>query len=239
MGDEGALGDEALVEIVEAFDLEAGELGLDAFGQRDVGDEAAAVDADQVAREGQNVGCHRLTSRDGGASLRGQELNRMTVAYIDPRSGATFPIELPRWCGDDHAPLMITPMRGISRSQIDRGERSLWRYRAAFPVSVERPISMGEGCTPLITKRIAGEDVLLKCEWFMPTGSFKDRGASVMLSVLRQQGITEVLEDSSGNGGAAVSCYAAAGGCGRRSWRPSRPARPRRCRCGRMGRRWS
>jgi threonine synthase len=33
-----------------------------------------------------------------------------------------------------------------------------------------------------------------------------------MLSLLRQQGITHVLEDSSGNGGASVSCYAAAGG---------------------------
>jgi threonine synthase len=53
---------------------------------------------------------------------------------------------------------------------------------------------------------------LLKCEWFAPTGSFKDRGASVMLSLLRAQGVTEVLEDSSGNGGAAVSAYAAAGG---------------------------
>ena len=46
----------------------------------------------------------------------------------------------------------------------------------------------------------------------MPTGSFKDRGASVMLSLLRAQGVSDVLEDSSGNGGAAVSAYAAAGG---------------------------
>jgi threonine synthase len=52
----------------------------------------------------------------------------------------------------------------------------------------------------------------VKCEWFMPTGSFKDRGASVMLSLLRAQGVTNVLEDSSGNGGAAVAAYAAAGG---------------------------
>ena len=54
--------------------------------------------------------------------------------------------------------------------------------------------------------------VLLKCEWFNPTCSFKDRGASVMLSLLRAQGIRHVLEDSSGNGGAAISAYAAAGG---------------------------
>ena len=71
---------------------------------------------------------------------------------------------------------------------------------------------MGEGCTPLIGRTLYGAPALLKCEWFMPTGSFKDRGASVMLSLLRAQGVREVLEDSSGNGGAAVSAYAAAGG---------------------------
>ena len=100
----------------------------------------------------------------------------------------------------------------MRREQIDTRERSLWRYRAALPFQVAQPISMGEGCTPLIAKRLHGGAALLKCEWFMPTGSFKDRGASVMLSLLRAQGITAVLEDSSGNGGAAVAGYAAAGG---------------------------
>jgi threonine synthase len=136
----------------------------------------------------------------------------MDVAYLDPRSGETFPIDTPRWCGADHAPLLLTPLPGITRQSIDRGERSLWRYRAAFPLPVDNPISMGEGCTPLVRRRLHGAEALIKCEWFMPTGSFKDRGASVMLSILRQQGVGAVLEDSSGNGGAAISCYAAAGG---------------------------
>jgi threonine synthase len=66
--------------------------------------------------------------------------------------------------------------------------------------------------TPLIPRTLHGARVLLKCDWMHPTGSFKDRGASVMLSLLRVQGINHVLEDSSGNGGAAVAGYAAAGG---------------------------
>ena len=45
-----------------------------------------------------------------------------------------------------------------------------------------------------------------------PTGSFKDRGASVMVSMLRAQGVSRILEDSSGNGGAAIAAYAAAAG---------------------------
>ena len=44
---------------------------------------------------------------------------------------------------------------------------------------------MGEGCTPLIPRTLHNAPALLKCEWLMPTGSFKDRGASVMLSLLR------------------------------------------------------
>ncbi len=136
----------------------------------------------------------------------------MDAAYVDPRSGETFPLDIPRWCGRDHAPLLITPLPGITRDQIDRTTRSLWRYRASLPFAVVDPITLGEGCTPLVMRRVGGVEVRIKCEWFMPTGSFKDRGASVMLSVLRQQGIEAVLEDSSGNGGAAVSCYAAAGG---------------------------
>jgi threonine synthase len=136
----------------------------------------------------------------------------MPPDYIDPRSGATFPLDLPRWCGPDHAPLLLTPLPGLTRGQIDTATRSLWRYRAAFPLAVDTPISLGEGVTPLIAGMVAGVRVLLKCEWFNPTSSFKDRGASVMLSLLRAQGIGHVLEDSSGNGGAAVSAYAAAGG---------------------------
>lgn len=134
------------------------------------------------------------------------------AAYLDPRTGRTYPLAEPRWCGDGRAPLLLTPLPGIRRDAIRRAERSLWRYAAALPFLPAEPISLGEGCTPLIPRKIAGATALLKCEWFMPTGSFKDRGASVMLSLLRAQGIVSVLEDSSGNGGAAVATYAAAGG---------------------------
>jgi threonine synthase len=135
-----------------------------------------------------------------------------TQSYLDPRSGRTWPLAEPRWCGDGQAPLLLTPRTGISRDEIATGTRSIWRYAAAFPWMPQRPISMGEGCTPLVERALPGGTAQLKCEWFMPTGSFKDRGASVMLSLLRDQGIAAVLEDSSGNGGAAVSAYAAAGG---------------------------
>ena len=73
---------------------------------------------------------------------------------------------------------------------------------------------MGEGLTPLVSRGWGGVPALFKLEWLSPTGSFKDRGASVMLSILRSQGVRKVLEDSSGNGGAAIAAYAAAGDLG-------------------------
>jgi threonine synthase len=135
-----------------------------------------------------------------------------TPRYVEPLSGALYPLDVPRWCSDDRKPLMITPMRGICRDDIDRGVRSLWRYRAALPVEIAKPISIGEGCTPMVEKEWGTLRPFFKLEWFNPTCSFKDRGATVMLSYLRQLGIGAVLEDSSGNGGASVAAYGAAGG---------------------------
>ena len=46
----------------------------------------------------------------------------------------------------------------------------------------------------------------------MPTGSFKDRGAAVLVSWLAEQGVQHVVEDSSGNAGAALAAYCARAG---------------------------
>src|SRR4029078_11988285 len=100
-----------------------------------------------------------------------------------------------------------------SREDIDTRTRSLWRYHAALPVQIDKPITLGEGCTPLVELAWGDLRPHFKLEWFNPTGSFKDRGSAVMLSFLRQIGVDAVLEDSSGNGGSSE--------CGRRSSRHS------------------
>ena len=136
----------------------------------------------------------------------------MSPAYVEPLSGARYPLNVPRWRSDDGRPLMITDLPGIGRADVDAARRSLWRYARALPVEIAHPISMGEGMTPLVERVFRGDRAAFKLEWFAPTGSFKDRGASVMMSALRAQGVAAVLEDSSGNGGAAIAAYAAAGG---------------------------
>jgi threonine synthase len=61
----------------------------------------------------------------------------------------------------------------------------------------------------------------------MPTGSFKDRGMTVMVSYLRSRGIDRVLEDSSGNAGASLAAYAAAAGMGCRILVPQTASYPK------------
>ncbi|HKZ08257.1 MAG TPA: threonine synthase [Methylomirabilota bacterium] len=73
-------------------------------------------------------------------------------------------------------------------------------------------MSLGEGWTPLLPGEWEGAPVQWKLDFAMPTGSFKDRGMTVMVSYLKSRGVRRVLEDSSGNAGASLSAYAAAAG---------------------------
>jgi threonine synthase len=71
--------------------------------------------------------------------------------YVDPLTGKHHELSERRWRSDDGNPMLVTPLPGIGRDDIDAGTRSLWRYRAALPVAIDQPASMGEGCTPLGT----------------------------------------------------------------------------------------
>ncbi|MFB6106591.1 MAG: pyridoxal-phosphate dependent enzyme [Halobacteriaceae archaeon] len=102
---------------------------------------------------------------------------------------------------DGRAPLPDAP----PSSDRDRG---LWAFADCLPVS-ERA-SLGEGWTPLVD---APElDAAVKLDYLCPSGSYKDRGATTLLSRAVELGVDRVLEDSSGNAGAAVAQYAARAG---------------------------
>ena len=134
------------------------------------------------------------------------------ATFIDPATGEAYPLSEPRWCSPNGNPLLISDLPGISRGQIDAANRSIWRYAKSLPVRMSNPTSLGEGCTPLIRSEIDGLAFEFKLEWLSPTGSFKDRGMSVLMSFLKQQGIGAIVEDSSGNAGASIAAYGAAAG---------------------------
>ena len=132
--------------------------------------------------------------------------------YIDSVTGATYPLRQPRWRGESGGHLNLGDAPGLSRGDIDASVNSLWRYRKALLVEAADAVTLGEGWTPLVAGEWDGIPVAYKLDFAMPTGSFKDRGMTVMVSYLKQSGLTEVLEDSSGNAGASLSAYCARAG---------------------------
>lgn len=76
----------------------------------------------------------------------------------------------------------------IDLNLIDQREFSLFRYREFFPIKNElwRNISLGEG----LTKSVKFDDSLyLKMDYAMPTLSFKDRGAVMLIWFCKTHGI--------------------------------------------------
>lgn len=100
----------------------------------------------------------------------------------------------------------------FKKEDIDVKEQGLWRYWRYLPVDKKDKISMGEGFTPLLPIRFGNNQVYIKQEQLFPTGSYKDRGAAVLMSVVANQGIRFVVQDSSGNAGCAIAAYAAKAG---------------------------
>lgn len=102
-----------------------------------------------------------------------------------------------------------------------------WQYAAQLGFDMP-PVSLGEGNTPLMRCKAFGRDIFLKCEYANPTGSFKDRGSATLVSFLRSRGVTDAIEDSSGNAGASFAAYAARAGIRARVFLPEATSGPKR-----------
>jgi threonine synthase len=106
--------------------------------------------------------------------------------------------------------LLLPPPR-ISPDLVQQRPPDLWRYREALP-PLASLVSLGESMTPLIPFDHRGRAIWLKCDYLLPTGSYKDRGAAMLMSHLQAMGIHRVVEDSSGNAAASLAAYAARAG---------------------------
>lgn len=129
-------------------------------------------------------------------------------------------------CGgifDIPEPLPYDPTR------IDKSQPGIWRYRHTFglPDGAEA-VSLGEGNTPLKWADVFGRRVAFKCDYENPTGSFKDRGTSVIAGFLKSRGVREVVEDSSGNAGASLAGYGPKAGIRARIFVPASSSGPKR-----------
>ncbi|MEF8842654.1 MAG: pyridoxal-phosphate dependent enzyme [Haloarculaceae archaeon] len=133
-----------------------------------------------------------------------------------PACGNTYP---DRWrCACGH-PLEFAdrPLPDGPPPEVPDARDGLWTFEAFLPV--ERRVSLDEGWTPLV--EAPGWDCSFKLDYTFPTGSFKDRGAATTLSRAAELDVDRVVEDSSGNAGAAIATYAARAGIDARIYVPA------------------
>ena len=137
------------------------------------------------------------------------------MEYICENCGRVYPahtLEYRCACGGLFS--LRFPAEPLSFSKIKAGTSySMWRYADAMPLHFDDPavqaVTMGEGFTPLIPLAPDNPKLLAKCDYYMPTLSFKDRGAAVLVAFAKKLGVQTLVCDSSGNAGTAIAAYAA------------------------------
>lgn len=122
-----------------------------------------------------------------------------------PKTGAPFRCNS---CGGDY---VSDRLPGIDFDKTESGLPGIWKYRHSFFAEDTLVISMGEGDTPLILLDPESE-IYGKMESQNPSGSYKDRAMSLIVSHVVSRGATKAVEDSSGNAGASFAAYAARAG---------------------------
>lgn len=110
----------------------------------------------------------------------------------------------------DHLPTLI--------HQVAHHGKSLWRFQDLLPIrDPAHIVTLGEGGTPLLPVTNLGlmlghPHLYVKDERQSPTGSFKDRQATLAVSVMKEAGLTEAVVASTGNVAISYAAYCARAG---------------------------
>ncbi len=110
--------------------------------------------------------------------------------------------------------------KSITKDELARRKGGFWRFREFLPVKeTKNVISLGEVSTPLMSlpetsKRlgVSTENLLVKDEGRLPTGSFKARGLALAVSMAKELGLHHLAMPTNGNAGAAMAAYASFAG---------------------------
>jgi threonine synthase len=114
--------------------------------------------------------------------------------------------------------VLVGRTKSIARDAIETLPPGVWRYKELLPpMESESVVSLGEGGTPLLpAKRLGRElgltNLLIKDETRNPTGSFIDRGATIVVSLAKERGFEECGCLTTGNLGASLGAYCAKAG---------------------------
>jgi threonine synthase len=136
--------------------------------------------------------------------------------------GQLYPAEAQHVCELCFGPLEVAYDyeligRTLTRETIERGPRSLWRYRALLPIEGERIVDSQAGFTPLVQANNLGKALGLNNLWLKndtvnPTYSFKDRPVSIASSKALEFRFPVLSCSSTGNLAGSVAAHAAKGG---------------------------
>ena len=137
--------------------------------------------------------------------------------------GARYPLGPQHACLDCFGPLEIgydhDALAVLTRSGIEAGPHSIWRYAGLLPVGQDPAgrVTLNPGMTPLVRADRLAEELGMRELWVKddsanPTHSFKDRVVSVALTAARQLGFTRVACASTGNLANSVAAHAARAG---------------------------
>lgn len=133
-------------------------------------------------------------------------------------TGQHYPADRLHGLSDAGRPLLVRyDLAGVkaalSRAALAERPADLWRYRELLPVRAARDIvSLGETMTPILPLTRQGDDLWVKDEGRLPTGSFKARGLVMAISMAKALGVTTIAMPTNGNAGAAAAAYAARAG---------------------------
>ena len=102
----------------------------------------------------------------------------------------------------------------ITKNEVEKRAATLWRYKELLPVrKAENIVSLGETITPLVTiSGPNGNEILVKDEGRLPTGSFKARGLCMAVSMAKELGVETMAMPTNGNAGAALAAYCSRAG---------------------------
>jgi threonine synthase len=83
----------------------------------------------------------------------------------------------------------------------------MWRYADVLPDV--KPVTLGEGWTPMLRSR-RYDGLFVKEEGANPTGTFKARGLGMAVTMAKHYGLRHLAVPSAGNAAGALAAYAAA-----------------------------
>ncbi|MDG2013562.1 MAG: threonine synthase [Pirellulaceae bacterium] len=138
----------------------------------------------------------------------------MDGTHLDANQLQTLHAGRPLWVKYD-LPAIAS---AVDRDVFATRESSMFRYRELLPVGdVIEPVSLGEGNSPLLPcprlgKQMGLENLYIKDESQLPTGSFKSRGLSMAVTMAKHFGVEKLAIPTAGNAGGATAAYAARAG---------------------------